>query len=313
VFFGCASYVAALAVLNGYANDVADPPPFDRDAYVQETMASGLFEGMTQAEIDAQLPQLIADAQASDDFSRADHEARQAIALQRYGLPQAPLTLLASSLFSIIALALVASLVVGDEFRYGTLRTSLLAAADRRRFLAARLISLLVLIAAVFLALVLLAIMLSLALAVVGAELPAAAPIDAPAAIGLVATDILVAAVVVLLTTALSLVMRSGALAFLVAVLLLLIDVFLAQLPVFHALGETAALAAVPQLSVTTAIRTLQAVLGQRTGGLAFADLPVPSGPLDLDPFVLALILAAWGALFLFVADLRIRRMDVVE
>ena len=90
--------------------------------------------------------------------------------------------------------------------------------------------------------------------------------------------------------------MRSGALAFLVGLLLLLIDVFLVQLPVFQSLGAQAALAAVPQFSLTTAIRTLQAVLGRDTGGLAFADLPVPGGPLNLDPVVLAGILVAWGA-----------------
>jgi ABC-type transport system involved in multi-copper enzyme maturation permease subunit len=305
--------LAGISFVGGYSGDVADPPPFDRAAFVQQTNDSGMFVGMTQAEIDAQLPLLVADAQAAADADRADHEARQVVALQRYGLPQAPLTLLASSLFSIIALALIASLVVGDEFRFGTLRTSLLAASDRRRFLAARLISFLVLTVGLFVALVLVAVVLSLGLTLIGAELPPSAPINVPAAAGLVVTDILVATVVILLTTALSLIMRSGVLAFLVGLLLLLIDVFLVQLPVFQSLGAQAALAAVPQFSLTTAIRTLQAVLGRDTGGLAFADLPVPGGPLNLDPVVLAGILVAWGAVFLVVADRRIRRMDVIE
>ncbi len=305
--------IAGASFLNGYAGDVQDPPPFDRAAYTKELVDSGMFVGLTQAEQDEQLRQLIADAQAGAEAGNAQHETDQAVALQRYGMPQAPLTVLSSSLFALIALALIASLAVGDEFRFGTLRTSLLAAADRRRFLAARMISLLLVTLGMFLALMLVAIVLSAGLAVVGAELPVAAPIDLPAAIGLVLADILAASVVILLTALLSLLMRSGALAFLVALLVLLLDLFLSQLSAFRALGSDTPLAAVPQLSLANSMRTLQAVLGHAAGGLAFADVPVSNGPLDLGPGALALIVAGWGVVFLFVADRRIRRMDVVE
>ena len=122
-----------------------------------------------------------------------------------------------------LALVLIASLAVGDEFRFGTIRTSLLAASNRRRFLVARLVSLFALTVGLFVALARCSgrSWRSGPARLVGAELGRDAPrsIDPVARCAWLAAQILTTMVVIVLATALTVLLRSGALPLLLIIL----------------------------------------------------------------------------------------------
>jgi hypothetical protein len=304
--------IGGLSFIAGYHADVTDPLWPDAAAIRAEVLGFSDFGGMTQAEIEAQVDLMVADQTAMYDQQRLDFEAHQAVALQKYALPQSLLTVVGSGTVPLIALVFVASLVVGDEFRFGTLRTSLLAAGNRRRFLFTRLVSLFAMTVGVFAILLALGVVLSLALILFGAEVPAATtPLNVGASVGLIGAEILSVTVLVALATALTLLLRSGALPLLLVILGFLLESFIAALP-FFALGQT--FAGVPQFFLSTSIRTLLGRLGSDAGAVALAENgQLPNATIDLGLPVVAAIIAAWGLLFLFLADRRIRTMDVVE
>jgi hypothetical protein len=303
--------IGGLSFLASYRSEVEDPAPFNEAEYRQTTIDSGFFEGMSAAEAAADLEALVADARAQDAQSRFEWDAQQAVMLQKYDIAQSPFTILGSGLAPLIALILVASLATGDEFRFGTIRTSLLAASSRRRFLGARLISLFVLTAGLFVGLVLLGFILAIGLRVVGAEVaPTVAPIDGAAGIGWLGAQILATFVLILLGTALTMLLRSGAMPLLLIILAGLIELFVSALPVFWP-GQF--LSGVPQAFLTTSIRALTARLGYDTHAVALAGIEAPQAAIDLPLIVVTGIVAGWGLLFLFLADRRFRTMDVSE
>jgi hypothetical protein len=303
--------IGGLSFLASYRSEVQDPPPFNEAEYRQMTLDGGFFEGMTAEEAAANLEALVADAKAQDAQSRFEWDAQQAVLLQKYDIVQSPFTLLGSGLAPLIALILVASLATGDEFRFGTIRTSLLAASSRRRFLGARLVGLFVLTAGLYVGLVLLGIILAIGLRVAGAEVAATvAPIDAAAGIGWLGAQILASFVLILLGTALTMLLRSGAMPLLLIILGGLIELFLSALPVFRP-GEF--LSGVPQAFLTTSIRALTVRLGLDTHAVALAGVETPQAAIELPLIVVTGIVAAWGLIFLFLADRRFRTMDVSE
>jgi hypothetical protein len=334
-------WIIAIAVLvaggvgfvSAYHTDSTDPTWLTRTpAEIRDEIKSYTdFEGMDQADIDAQIQQMVDDSLAQQVQERADWEAQQAIALQKYDLAQTPFTLLGSGIVPMLALVLMASLAVGDEFRFGTIRTSLLAAGKRRRFLFARLVSLTAMTIALFGAMVLLAFILGLGLRVVGAEVNASTiPIDPGSGIAWLGAQILATMVLISLGLALTVLLRSGALPLLLIIIAALVELFVAALPIFAATecpfaaqgsatdpgsGATcwSVLAGVPQAFLARSIQTITARLGTDTHALAFAGVQVPTGPIDLPVFAIAGIIALWGLLFLVVADRRFRTMDVVE
>jgi ABC-type transport system involved in multi-copper enzyme maturation permease subunit len=323
--------VGGVGFVSAYHTDSTDPTWLDQTpAEIREQyLGYGGFEGMTQAEIDAQVDQMVADQVAQQAQERADWEAQQAVALQKYDLAQTPFTLLGSGLVPMLALVLIASLAVGDEFRFGTIRTSLLAAGQRRRFLLARLVSLFAMTVGLFGAAVLLAFVLGIGLRVVGAEVnPSTIPIDPGAGLAWLGAQILATMVVISLGLALTVLLRSGAMPLLLIILAGLVELFVGVLPIFAATecpfaGPTSdpssgavcwsALAGVPQVFLARSIRTILAQLGSETHALVFAGTPVPTGPIELPVLAIAGIITAWGVLFLIVADRRFRTMDVVE
>lgn len=303
--------IGGLSFLSSYRSEVQDPAPFNEAEYRQMTLDSGYFDGMSPAETAAGLEALVSDAKAQDAQSRIEWDAQQAVLLQKYDIAQSPFTLLGSGLAPLIALILVASLATGDEFRFGTIRTSLLAASSRRSFLAARLVSLFVLTAGLFVGLVLLAIILAVGLRLVGAEVPATvAPIDMAAGVGWLGAQILATFVLILLGTALTMLLRSGALPLLLIILAGLIELFLSALPIFWP-GEF--LSGVPQAFLSTSIRALTIRLGYDTHAVALSGIEMPNAAIELPLIVVTAIVAAWGLIFLFVADRRFRTMDVSE
>jgi ABC-type transport system involved in multi-copper enzyme maturation permease subunit len=310
--------IGLVSFVNTYHTDASDPTGFTTDpALIRQDILSfagesGFFEGMTEAEQNAQIDQMVADQLASNQQQLVDYEAQQRITLQRYAFPQSIFTILGSGIIALVALVLIASLAIGDEFRFGTIRTSLLAAGDRRRFLLARLISILTLTVGLWLVLILAGSILGLGLGLIGADLgdPPAA-VDAASALVWLGGQLLTTMVVIALATALTLLLRSGALPVLLIVIGGFVELFVAHLPVF-APGEF--LSGVPQAFLVQNIRLLSAVLGQNTHALALAEVgELPYQAFALPMVGVAAIVAAWGALFLLLADRRLRTMDVVE
>ena len=304
--------ILGLGFLSSYRSDVQDPPPFN-EAEVRQQFGfdSGFFEGVTEEEAKAEIDQMIADMRASDDANHIEWERQQAISLQKYDILQSPFTIVGAAIAPLIGLILAASLAVGDEFRFGTLRTSLLAAGNRRRFLGARLISLLAMTVGLYAALAALGLILAIVLRLAGAEVvPSTTPIDVAAGLGWFGAQILATIVVLTLGTALTLVLRSGALPLLLIIIAGLLELFLSALPIF---GEKQLLAGVPQAFLTTSIRTLTVRLGLDTHAVALSNGDQPRAAIELPMLVVAGFIAAWGILFVIVADRRIRTMDVVE
>ncbi len=304
---------SSVSFLAAYRSDAADPTWFSLDPVQirQEILGYTEFGGMTQAEVDAQIDQMVADQLIQNQIQSADWEARQRVTLQKYDVTESPFTILGSGLMPILALVLGASLAVGDEFRYGTIRTSLLAAGNRRRFLGARLVSLFAVTVALFAILALIGVILSLVLRIVGAELaPVTTPIAPISALLWLGSQVLTTMVVIALAVALTMFLRSGALPLLLILIAAFVELFVANLPIFRP-GEF--LAGVPQAFLTTSIQILTTIVGYQTHAVALADAEVPTTAIELPLGVVAGIVAAWGILFLVVADRRFRTMDVVE
>jgi ABC-type transport system involved in multi-copper enzyme maturation permease subunit len=293
----------------GWQRDVTDPV-FPSAAEIRaEIVDQAFFEG-TPEEVQAQIEQYVADQVASYEQQRLDWEAQQEIALQHYDLFQSPFTLIGPALIPTLALLLVATLAVGDEFRFGTVRTSLLAASGRRRFLTARLVTLFAAAAGLFVALVLVGLGLSIVLRLAGGDVRTAPAIEPIAAAAWIGTQILTAWVLILFAAALTVLLRSGALPFLLVLIAAAIELFVLALPAFLP-GEF--LAGVPQAFLTNSVRTLSARLGYDSHALALAGVEVPTSVIELPLIVVTAIVVAWGGLFYLGADRRFRTMDIVE
>ena len=305
--------IGGIGFLSSYRSEVTDPQYPDAAAIRQEVVLFSDFtgSGMTQAEIGTQIDQMVAEQVVQYDQARIDWDAQQAFLLQKYDVAQSPFTLLGSGVAPLLALVLTASLAIGDEFRFGTVRTSLLAAGSRRRFLGARLVSLFVMTVGLLAALVLLGTILGLGLRAVGAEVSATTtPIDPAAGLAWFGSQVLTTMTVISLGTALTVLLRSGALPLLLILLGGLIELFIANLPIF---APNEFLSGVPLAFLGTSIRTLTTRLGLDTHAVALAGAEVPFAAIELPLVTIVAIIAAWGLLFLLLADRRFRTMDVVE
>ena len=305
--------IGGIGYLSSYRSEVSDPQYPDAAAIRQEVVSFSDFtgSGMTQPEIDAQIDQMVAEQLAQYDQARIDWDAQQVFLLQKYDVAQSPFTLIGSGVAPLLALVLTASLAVGDEFRFGTVRTSLLAAGGRRRFLGARLVSLFLMTVGMLAALVLLGTILGLGLRVVGAEVSTTTtPLDPAAGLVWFGSQVLTTMTVIALGLALTVLLRSGALPLLLILLGGLIELFIANLPIF---APNEFLSGVPLGFLGASIRTLTTRLGLDTHAVALAGAEVPFAAIELPLITIAAIITAWGLLFLLLADRRFRTMDVVE
>jgi ABC-type transport system involved in multi-copper enzyme maturation permease subunit len=303
--------IGGVSFLNGYKNDVTDPV-LDDPVQLRAAIAAGFSSsGFTQAEIDAQLDQMVNDQIAQEQAELDQANERQKTTLQAYPFPQSMFTIIGPGLLPLLALVLMASFAVGDEFRFGTIRTSLLAAGNRRRFLVARSVTLLGMTTALLAALLVVGAVLGLVHMLAGAELaPTTVPLDTGSSIAWFAGQILVTAVVIGLGTAITVLLRSGALTLLLILVWSLFELFITNLPIF-APGQF--VAGVPMALLTTNIRTLLAELGPATHAVGLSTIEQPPVAFALPTVVVAAIVAGWGLLFLVVADRRLRTMDVTE
>jgi ABC-type transport system involved in multi-copper enzyme maturation permease subunit len=302
--------LTAVMFLGAYRSAAMDPPPFNQAEFEQMLNESGMFEGLTPAEAEQQRAQMIADQRFQEEQAAIEREAQQQLELRRYSFPQSLMTILGSAILPFLALVLVASMAIGDEFRFGTLRTSLLAASDRRRFLAARMIAMTVMAAGLIALILALGIVLPMILAVTGAELPPAPPLDPAGTLLLLGLDVLVVVALMAFTAMVTLILRTGTLSVVFLLVYGLIELYIANLPAFS-IGNF--LAAVPQFFFIQGIRAIQLRLASDAGVLAVQGEAFPPMAVDLGVPAMIAIVAAWGLLFLAIADHRIRKMDVTE
>ena len=302
--------VTVVTFLGAYRSDAMVFPPFNEVEFGQMLDESGMFEGMTPEEAVAQRAQMIADQRAQEEQEAAAREAQRQLDLRKYAFPQSLLTMLGSAILPFLALVLVASMAVGDEFRFGTLRTSLLAASNRRRFLAARMISMTVIAVGLIATILVLGVLVPAILAISGAEMPPAPPLNLPATALLVGVDVLVVVGLMAFATMVTLILRTGTLSVVLLLIYGLIELYVANLPIF-AIGNY--LAAVPQFFFIQGIRAVQLRLATDAGSLASSSDSFPPMAVDLGLPVMIAIVLAWTLLFLAIADRRIRSMDVTE
>jgi ABC-2 family transporter protein len=302
--------MTSVSFVASYRSDSTDPPPFNQAEFEQMLRESGMYEGLSAEEAERERVRMVEEMRIQEEQNAAAVEAQQQLALRRYVFPQSLLTILGSALLPFLALALIAAMATGDEFRFRTIRTSLLAVSDRRRFLLARMTSMTALAVGLIAAILLLGLVLSAVLAVTDPSLPAAPPLEAVGTIVLVATDVLVVVALMAFATAVTLFMRTGSLALLILIVYGLIELFVANLAIFS-IGER--LAAVPQFFFVNGIRALQSRASFDAGALPTPNESPPAMAVDLGLPVMVAIVAAWMLLFLVLADRRIRTMDVVE
>jgi ABC-type transport system involved in multi-copper enzyme maturation permease subunit len=303
--------IGGVSFIGSYRSESTDPPWPTEEQLRQDVIANSAFEGMTQAEVDAQVDQFVAEEMAMYESQKEEFERNQQLLLQKYDVVQAPFTIIGGALAPLLAIILIASFAIGDEFRFGTLRTSLLAANDRRRFLGARLASLLALIVTVFVALAVVGIVLALLLRLTGAEVvETVEPIDPAAGLGWFGAQILVASVVVVLAVTITLLLRTGALSLPLVALLAVTELFIGNLPIF---ARDQPLAGVPIAFLTVNARALTVRLGLDSHAVALAAGEPPTLPISLPLVATVAIIAAWGLFFLVVAERRLQTMDIVE
>jgi hypothetical protein len=163
-----------------------------------------------------------------------------------------------------------------------------------------------------YVAVILLATLLALVLRLVGAEVTSpTTPVDLMSGIAWLGAVVLATMVIISLGLALTVLLRSGALPLLIVIIGALTELFVAALPAF---APNEFLSGVPQVFLLRNIRTLTGSLGMDTHAVALSD----TGEMPYQAFVvpmvgIAAIVAAWGILFLVIADRRLRTMDVVE
>jgi ABC-type transport system involved in multi-copper enzyme maturation permease subunit len=308
---GAVLVMGGLWFLSAYRSDATAPLWQTADEVRAEITDSVDFGGMTGEEIEAEIGRMVDEWLLAQEQDKRTFEENQALVLPKYDVVQSSFTIVGTGLLPMIALVVATTLVLGDEFRYGTVRTSLLAAADRRRFLVARLITFAALVVGLFAGLILLGLVLSLVLRVLGAELPASSePLNVPAGIALFGSELLVAFTLVAFGAALTLLTRSGAVPLLILIVWVLAELFIANLEIFRA-GQP--LAAVPQFFLTTNIQALLATLSLETGAIGLLGTEVRSGAIAIPAWGMAAIIAGWLVLFLLIADRRFRTMDIVE
>jgi ABC-type transport system involved in multi-copper enzyme maturation permease subunit len=292
---------------------------FDEPAERQMLIDSFAESGLTPEEIKAQVDDIIEQERQGYEQQRAQMELTRAT----YAFPASIPTLLASAttvyLFGTI---LLTATTLGDEFGWGTIRTSLLASSNRRRWLAARL-ALLIAVAAVGLALlVVLSLVLPLAIVAVVGHLPQPPPLDSAALAVLVGGHLVAAIMLIGFAAAATLAMRSGTLTLVIGLVYVLAETvvagLLAQLAIFrpenqYGQGNAAGpLAWLLDLLPVHATQVLLATATQATGGVF--DYSGQGSTVELaDAFGPLASVAAWAVIFMALAFVRFNRMDIAE
>jgi len=293
----------------GYLS-VTDPPAFDEAAIRAELIAQGYGVGMPPDEAEALLASQVAAKRQEHDFRTEE----ASIARAAYVFPRSLVTVLGSSTFVLLALILLTASTIGDEFGWGTIRTLLLAYGNRRRVLLVRILA----VAIVGLALFGLVLVIGAAMPVVlgagGARAPTGVPPVHWPGIGVLLLGNLVAAAVVIGFSAFATVLvRSGSLALVGALVYFVIEAAILSVltrlpPLQEGGGATWLLGGFPLRGFVT----LSDTASRAASGLG--HFPGEVYPPELGPAAFPIVaLAAWAVLFGALAFRRFGRMDVVE
>ncbi len=312
--------LAATFFLLGFRSN--DYQPYFDEAAERASLTDQFSQGgMPADQIKEQVDQAIQSERQDYERQVAQMNAVRAT----YAFPASIPTLLGTAAgIYLLAMILLAASTIGDEFSWGTIRTSLLASSDRRRWLLARLLLLGGAAVIGMALLLLLSAILPLLLVTVVGPLPQAPPTDGPALALLVGGILLGAITLIGFAAASALLMRSGGMTLLVAILYALIEStvlgLIAQLPAFrpeNAFGDgkpAGALAWLLGLFPVRAFLQFLTAAQQATGGVydygsqAYAS----AGPLGPALWPLASV-AAWGVAFIAIAVVRFDRMDIAE
>jgi ABC-type transport system involved in multi-copper enzyme maturation permease subunit len=299
----------AFFYLAGFRNTTSYLPFFDEQVARQQLIEGGQIDGIPPDQVDEMLRQMV-------DSERTNYE--QALAQFRvqqsgFAFPQSLLVVLGSATYAFLALILLAATTIGDEFSWGTIRTSLLASSNRSRLLLGRLLSLGAVAGFIFAVTLLLGALLPLILASTGSVLPPAPAVDFRWLAILVLADLVISMTVISFAAMVTLVVRSGALTLVVALAYVAIEGvtngLLLRFEPFQDKGDLQWLLNVlPFRATVTVLDTLAGAAGRVE--------PFPGDFGSSDPGAAWLPLAAlvaWGAVFMAIAFWRFRRMDIVE
>ena len=309
---------AAFFLLSFRSTDIQSS--FDEATERQALTANFSGQGIPPDQIQAQVDQIIAGERANFEQIQAQMEANRAT----YAFPSSVLTLLGSAAaLYFFGMILLTATTIGDEFGWGTIRTSLLASSNRPRLLAVRL-GVLVTVAVVALALfLLLSLVLPVLIGAVAGGLPASPPVGGAALAVLVGGHLVAAITLIGFAAAATLVMRSGSLTLVVALVYVLAETavagLLGRLGPFrpaNSFGDgrpAGPFEWVLNVFPVHAIQTFLVVAGQVAGNTTDTSGGGLAAPHLADTALPFASMLAWAAIFTAVAVVRFNRMDIAE
>ena len=301
--------LAAFMFLSGYASVGPEPPPFDPAAVRAELIAQGYGVGLPPDELEKALD----DAVEAQRFPVEQAREQNRIARSWFAFPQGIVTLLGSGTLVLFALLLLTATTLGDEFGWGTIRTTLLASSHRARLLLLRLGAITAISVALVATLAALGVVLPLVVQALGAPHVDVPPLNLGAVAVLVVGTLEAGVVIMAFAATATVLVRSGSLTLVVLLVYVAIEAAVLTLLLrFQAFQSNGGLEWLLDAFPIRGISRLTDVAGRVASGLPrFPGEPVPT---DLGVAAVPLVaLAIWAVVFLAIAYRRFTRMDIVE
>ena len=310
--------LAGVITILGF-NSIYEFPTFDETQFRQELIYGGYTAGLPRAEAEA----LLEEAIRSQREMYAQQEEQVKLSRAAYTFPRSLSLVLGTGVFMLLGLVLLTATTIGDEFGWGTIRTSLLASTNRRRFLLVRLGALMVATSVILGLLLVVGAIVPILLSVPAAKLPTTMPAyDAGALLVMLAGEAIAAAAVIGFAATVTLLLRSGALALLATLVWVAVEAaILTLLSRFPEIAGTYSnegvhtpgpLAWVMEVFPLRGITTLL----QRTGQAASGLPSYPGEQISRDMSMVAVPIISFTVLavvFAAVSFRRFQRMDIVE
>lgn len=301
--------LAAFIYLAGYASLGAPPPGFDPAAVRAELIAQGYGIGLPPEELESALDDAVEAQRFQYEQPRQQYELQRAA----FAFPQSVVVLIGNATFVLFALLLLVATTIGDEFGWGTIRTTLLASSHRAQLLALRLGVIVVIGLGLVASLALLGVLLPGVLGLTGAQLGEAHPLNL-AGLGVLIIGTLEACLLIVAFASMAtLLVRSGSLTLVVLLVYVAIEAaILTVLIRFDAFRDQGGLVWLLDAFPVRGISRLLDTAGRVASGLPHfpGEAPVTDLGVATVPLVALLI---WSAVFLAVAFRRFTRMDIVE
>jgi hypothetical protein len=225
----------------------------------------------------------------------------------QFAFPASVMTMLDGASTPLGAVGFLATMTLGLEFGWATIRTVLLSSPDRARLLVARLLALggygVILMALLLVA----SAILPFALPLLGSPPPASAPVEPVVVVGRLAAVAVAMALVLGLMALLAVATRNPAMPILLVLLLFLAESLVANLPLWRS----------AHLELLAGSTPLNSIVGLLSGA-ADPTLYGIGTPADSEAAVRPLwlsfgVTAAWAAAFAGVATAILRRADISE